>query len=98
GDFVTMFWAVPPTFWAPSWVPFHDASLNDLSLRPPTSVTRPIFRALPAGLLTAVWLPAGVATVPVLGDAELPLPHAPTTSDMVASSESPIERLRMCPP
>src|SRR3954469_24575269 len=45
-----MFCAVPPTFAAPSCVPFQDASLNDLSSSVPTSVTIPILRALGAGL------------------------------------------------
>src|SRR5436309_9665756 len=43
-----MFWGAGlPVCEAPSWVPFHDASLNDLSSRVPTSVTMPIFSVLP---------------------------------------------------
>src|SRR5438445_12987395 len=44
---VTMFFAVPPTADAPSWTPFHENSLNDLSSSWPMSVTIPIFKPPP---------------------------------------------------
>src|SRR5213593_1181799 len=44
---VTMFLACPPTALAPSWTPFHENSLNDLSSSCPMSVTMPIFRPPP---------------------------------------------------
>src|SRR6476661_7575009 len=57
-----MFAAVPPTCEAPSCVPFHDASLNDLSSSVPTSVTMPIFRAL-APLAAGVPVEQAPATI-----------------------------------
>src|SRR5438309_7870628 len=44
---VTMFLALPPTALAPSWTPFHENSLNDLSSSWPMSVTIPILRPPP---------------------------------------------------
>src|SRR5947207_1483486 len=46
-----MFAGVVPTALAASWTPFQPASLNDLSCRVPTSVTKPILIAFgPDGL------------------------------------------------
>src|SRR5438445_9739848 len=44
---VTMFLALPPTALAPSWTPFHENSLNDLSSSWPMSVTMPTLRPPP---------------------------------------------------
>src|SRR5688500_14167324 len=44
---VTMFLAVPPTALAPSWTPFHENSLKDLSSSCPMSVTIPTFGPAP---------------------------------------------------
>src|ERR1700694_1079518 len=68
---VTMFFAVPPTAVAPSWMPFQENSLNDLSSSWPMSVTIPIFKATGVGVGAAVALAAELALGLGLGAAAL---------------------------
>src|SRR6266540_1366832 len=72
-----------PVCEAPSWVPFQDASLNDLSSRVPTSVTMPILSVLP---------PPPDAPGLAVGE------HAETTMARPVMRANASERVRMLPP